>query len=725
MESLMESDAIAAVYDQCSGYPTPLSANVTEALKNNQRIITVSTEWCQNETSRRARLRFSQSWTLIGPDGPKTAETPIFTVPPSGPCTPLHGELLSNHSPSGDLRAVVRDASGHQYLEVWDGRGLRTSLDLTGLNKHGRVYEDAQFGCLAWSECERRVLYVAEASRGTTEAPASMASSSTGASTAREHLLAGKDRSVYWEDWGEGLAGKSLPVLCVADLVKGSISVLQGVPSDVSPGQPLWARGGQAVVFVGWFHEPFRLGLKFCSNRRSALYCLDLEGTCECLSGGASSSVSSPRLSPDGSWLVYLQGQVWGPHSQALSLQLHHLDTGRSSELLEVVHRPRTGPDRCEFAGLYEALPACCWSEDGHRVVFTSSMRNWKEVYVVDRLTRRVTSLSSSVDFGSWKLLTIQRDLMVVSCSSPNRPPCLRVAYLAPHGGEGARVLWKTLGEPGTILDLDWNVMDITPPPQEENPQYSGLMFSCLLVRPRARRSASKTPLVVFSHGGPHSQFHAEWNVTSAALAKLGFAVLMVNYRGSTGFGQDSILSLIGRIGDQDVKDVQRAVLTALQSDLTLDPKKLLLMGGSHGGFLSCHLIGQYPDFYRACAARNPVINAATLLGTSDIVDWRYSCVGLQYSYDKLPSPQALANMLEKSPIRHAAQISTPVLLLLGGRDRRVSPHQGLELYRHLKSRGSPVRLLWFAEEGHSLAGVITQADCFLNMVLWFQQHLT
>ncbi|XP_023253253.1 acylamino-acid-releasing enzyme-like, partial [Seriola lalandi dorsalis] len=95
----------------------------------------------------------------------------------------------------------------------------------------------------------------------------------------------------------------------------------------------------------------------------------------------------------------------------------------------------------------------------------------------------------------------------------------------------------------------------------------------------------------------------------------------MVNYRGSTGFGQDSILSLIGQIGNQDVKDVQRAVLTVLQSDLTLDPKRLAVIGGSHGGFLSCHLVGQYPDFYRACAARNPVINAATLLGTSDIVD--------------------------------------------------------------------------------------------------------
>lgn len=335
--------------------------------------------------------------------------------------------------------------------------------------------------------------------------------------------------------------------------------------------------------------------------------------------------------------------------------------------------------------------------------------------------------MSDSEKFGSWKLLTIQNDLMVVHCSHLNEAPRLVVAFLPLAGGEG-EVSWDPLGESclrGAIV----NVLDISPTPQEENPEYSGLDFGALLVTSNHLPSRTKVPLVVFVHGGPHSQFFAEWNVTTAVLVKLGFAVLMVNYRGSTGFGQDSILSLAGNIGSQDVKDVQRAVLTALADQtaeklLTLDPDKVVVMGGSHGGFLACHLIGQFPDFYKACAVRNPVINAATLLGTSDIVDWRYSCVGLQYSYDQLPTPEALTTMLQKSPITYAPQIKAPVLLMLGGKDRRVSPHQGLELYRSLKSRGSPVRLLWFAEDAHSLARVDTQADCFLNVVLWFQQHL-
>ncbi|CAL8251358.1 unnamed protein product [Arctogadus glacialis] len=703
----METNAITAIYAEFSGLPTPVSAHLTEEQVGDQRVYTVNSEWSQNNLVGGSRLRYMQQWTLLAEQRNDCKN--LQTVLPPGPCAPLQAELLSSFSPVRGLRAVVRETTGsHQILEIWDSHGLRKTLDLTALNKHGRVYNDAQFGCLSWSGCESRLLYVAESNQ-------SSSPDFPGKSPCGKSL---QDRSVYREDWGEGLTSKSLPVLCVVELETGNVSVLRGVPSHISPGQALWAPGSHVVVFVGWSHEPFRLGLKFCSNRRSALFLLGLDGHCECLSE-ADVSVSSPRLSPDGTTLVYLQGRVFGPHNQCVSLHQYDLHSKKTSILMDVVNRTNAG----ECAGIYESLPSSCWSADSQRVVFSSACRNRKDLFVVDRRTKTVAFLSDNLSefYGSWKLLAIQKDLMVVYCSSPNTPPTLRVGFLPPVGWY---VDWQTLHQPGLTFDLRWTVLDVTPTTEEDNTEYSGLDFGAVLVKPRDHFHGAKIPLVVFIHGGPNSQFPAEWNTTTAGLVKLGFAVLMVNYRGSTGFGQDSILSLIGRIGTQDVKDVQRAVTTALQRDATLDPKRLAVIGGSHGGFLSCHLVGQYPDLYRACAARNPVINAATLLGTSDIVDWRYSSVGLMYSYDQIPTAEALAIMLERSPITHAAQIQAPVLLMLGAKDRRVSPHQGLELYRALKSRDSPVRLLWFPEDGHSLARVDTQADCFLNTALWLQQHL-
>ncbi|XP_048065955.1 S9 family peptidase isoform X1 [Megalobrama amblycephala] len=713
----MES-VIRDVFRHCIRFPVPISASVVADelvdTASDKRCITVLARWSQCDLERGVKLRFSQRWTLL------CKHDTIELVLPSGTSSHIEKELLSCQSPSGTLQAVIREEAGHQYLEVWGQNGLEKSLDLIALNKHGKVYEDAQFACLAWSPCEKKLLYVAEKKRVEPSAQSSIVSASEDGGLV---LLEEQDKNVYIEDWGEGLVGKSCPILCVADLNKAAVIVYAGVPPNISPGQALWGPNGRGVIFVGQWNEPFRLGLKFCSNRRSALFYLDMKGNCECLSPEGV-SVSSPRMSPDSCWIVYLQGQVFGPHHQCLSMMLYDIKNRSTSVLVDVVRRAEKG----QFPGLYESLPSQCWSADSERIFFSSACENNKAVFSVDRTTGRLTQVCGLDvlrldDFGSVQLLTIQKDMMVMSCSSPNQPPCLRVGFLSTVD-QAEDMQLCNLGGADVYEEFCWQPMLITPTSQEENHQFSGLNFGAILLKPYSPPERRKTPLVVNIHGGPHAHFAADWNATAAALTKLGFAVLMVNYRGSTGFGQDSIESLLGNVGSQDVKDVQRAVLCALQNETTLDPDRVAVMGGSHGGFLACHLVGQYPDFYRACAARNPVINAATLLGTSDIIDWRYSSVGLQYAFDRLPTSQSLASMLEKSPIIHAAQIRAPVLLMLGGRDRRVSPHQGLELYRALKSRNTPVRLLWFSDEGHSLSKVNTQSDCFLNIVLWFKEHL-
>uniref|UniRef100_A0A3B4FR26 acylaminoacyl-peptidase n=1 Tax=Pundamilia nyererei TaxID=303518 RepID=A0A3B4FR26_9CICH len=648
---------------------------------------------------RCSRLRYLQEFRLISESNTHKS---IRTVLPPGPCVSVSGEPESCYQRDERSPAPRGKKNGtlHFVMSAFAHLNRLKCLNLTALNKHGRVYDDAQFGCLSWSACENKLLYVAERTEclsagllfcffGGTWVP-----------------MPNQDRSLYCEDWGEALTNRSEPAICVVDLEIGAASVLEGVPPDVSPGQALWAPGSQAVFFIGWYHEPFRLGLKFCSNRRSALFKIDLCGHCERLSG-ENLSVSNPRLSPDGSTLIYLQGAVFGPHNQCLSLQqvlYLDLESGETSTLLDVVSRP-------QFAGMYEALPSCCWSADSQRVMFSSACRNWKPVclFFISSFTLFtsvfVSSSSDLLDsssqlYGSWKLLTVQRDLMVVCCSSPNTPPTLRVGFV-PRAGEA--VSWQTLQEPLMTFDFSWKVLDVTLPSDEENANYPGLDFGAVLVKPSRPLGETRTPLVVFIHGLLLSSESYKYSkrFDFAVFPSLILCLYPVNYRGSTGFGQHSILSLIGQIGSQDVKDVQRAVLTALERDPNLDPDRLAAIGGSHGGFLACHLLGQYPESYRVC---------------------RYAST--DESFCSIPTAEALAAMLQKSPIAHAAKIKAPVLLMLGGRDRRVSPHQGMELYKALKSRGSPVRLLWFPEDGHSLSRVDTQVDCFLNTALWLHQHL-
>lgn len=105
-------------------------------------------------------------------------------------------------------------------------------------------------------------------------------------------------------------------------------------------------------------------------------------------------------------------------------------------------------------------------------------------------------------------------------------------------------------------------------------------------------------------------------------LFKTGYAVLLINYRGSIGAGKDNVEFLLGKIGSSDVNDCYLALGRALKKFEWLDERRVVVVGGSHGGFLATHLSGQFPDIFKAVVARNPVIDVASMSIISDIPDW-------------------------------------------------------------------------------------------------------
>ncbi|NWZ59156.1 ACPH enzyme, partial [Haliaeetus albicilla] len=771
---LSSTEEIVELYRELSRHPGLSAACLGPDITTQYggKYCSLYTEWSQRDLARAENVKFCRQY-LIFHDG-----VSVVYSGPAGTCSEIKDELLSRESPSGALKAVLRKVPGKekekekQFLEVWDQNRKVKSIDLTALDKHGSVYDDDQFGCLAWSHSETHLLYVAEKKRPKAEsffqskapelgasdedtghpkkedAPLKVGSPRPGAGSGRQGGC-GADRAVpqgeqfvYHEDWGEALSTRSVPVLCALDIEGSSVSVLEGVPEHLSPGQAFWSPGDTGVVFVGWWHEPFRLGLLHCTNRRSALFYVDLTGgRCELLSEDTR-AVWSPRLSPDRCRIVYLENDALGPHQQCSRLRMYDWYTKHTSTVLEAVPRQawgEYGPGGSSggqegvlrtiafiagaFPGIYcGALPGLCWAADSRRLVLDTAQRSQQDVFVVDTVTGTTTSLTADAPQGSWSVLTIDRDLLVARFSTPSCPPTLKVAML-PDTGREAQVRWVCLQDAPPVPGISWGIRTLRPPPEQEHPQYGGLDFDAILLRPSEGPAAQKPPLVVMPHGGPHSVFTAGWMLYPAALCRMGFAVLLVNYRGSLGFGQDSVASLPGNVGTQDVHDVQLCVERVLQEE-SLDAGRVALVGGSHGGFLACHLLGQFPDTYHACVVRNPVVNIASMVATTDIPDWCLTETGLPYTPDALPDPAQWTEMLRKSPMCYVDQVRAPVLLLLGEDDRRVPPKQGLEYYRALKARGVLTRLLWYPGNNHALAGVEAEADGFMNMALWLLKHL-
>lgn len=112
------------------------------------------------------------------------------------------------------------------------------------------------------------------------------------------------------------------------------------------------------------------------------------------------------------------------------------------------------------------------------------------------------------------------------------------------------------------------------------------------------------------------------------------------------------------------------------------------------------------------------------MTAVSDIPDWCFVEAGLAFPADGVVTAEAFAAMRHASPIAHVGGVQAPTLLMLGGADLRVPPSQGLLWHHALQSRGVLSRVLWYADEGHSLAGLACDADCFVHVALWLREHV-
>ncbi|XP_031976880.1 acylamino-acid-releasing enzyme-like isoform X1 [Corvus moneduloides] len=562
---IQAADGPAACYRELSRFPAVTRAALRAAAGGQTFLL--YTECSRPDLARRRLLRFGRHYSLR-----RTAGREGLAVSRTALSAEIHNQLLSQDSPTGQRRALLKRCprQGHELLEVWDSGGCSHSVDLTAVGKHGEVYTEGPFACLAWSHSETRLLYVAEKSQPKRQPPCPWDVPGAAWPAAEDEDEEGK-QFVYHEDWGETLSTRSEPILCILDLESLSLSVLEGVPEHLSPGQALWSPNDHGVVFVGWWHKPFRLGLNACSNRRSGIFHLDLaSGCCELLSA-ENGSACSPQLSPDGQRLLYLEGVVGGPHRQCLCLRMVTWQTRQTVTVLDVVQEPTEA-----FAGLYaEVLPPRCWAADSRRAVLGTPQRSRTDLLLVDTEAATVTNLTAGSPEGCWELLTLQWDLLVATCSAPHHPPSLVVAVLPPAGQE-LSLDWVPVEDTPTVPGVTWKTLTVQPPCSRQGPAAQDTQaFEALLLSPSD--GTPPHPLVVCPHGGPHAVFDARWRPSMAALCRLGFAVLLVNYRGSLGFGQASISSLLSHVGEQDVADTQvRGAGLGVLGDV---PGRMLMFG--------------------------------------------------------------------------------------------------------------------------------------------------
>ncbi|XP_050434308.1 acylamino-acid-releasing enzyme-like isoform X1 [Adelges cooleyi] len=705
---MAQLEKVVSAYRIATQYPALISARILDRPTTSS--VSVQSVWTQQVLERLTTTKYRQ-----------TVISDYKTFTPTSPPSDITNELLSAYSKSNKYFCVIREIDSgkenKQYLEVWSNFSLIKNYDLTALDIHGKVYADAEFGTLQWSPDETKILYIAEKKVPKSEPFFKQKSISSKDSNIEKNDGPTPGKEYEWkQDWGEQLVGKVSPVLVVCDISKDELDIFLNIPEDINPAAATWIPDGSGVVAVGYLITPRKLGLIYCTNRHSQIFSVTLSGNYTVLSSTSEKiSVKSPRFNISGTKLIWLEHQAGGPHHSCFKLMCYDWLTKKSTTLVDIVNNTlEINGKQVPFYGLYnQTLPQRCWLNDDKTILLSTPQGGSIHTFAIDSETKVISFLPIVKPFQeSLSVIDVCNDIIVCYKSSLNKPGQLFLARINTSGGiyDFNQVTVNEISPSRSLPNSDTFIVE-----------HGFTLYSkptTIYYGPKN----SDCPLIVWPHGGPHSQSLDSYIADAAFFVQIGYAVLFINFRGSTGLGQDYVESLLGHVGDADVKDVYNAV----ESNPSWSNRKLVLFGGSHGGFLVTHLSGQYPSKFKAVSALNPVTDLVSMYITSDINDWSITEIGFNYfNVDNLDkSKEIMIKLAESSPLRYAHKVKAPTLLLLGDKDLRVPSSQGIAYHHLIKKHGVTTKILMY-NDCHPLSTVSAHMDSSINTALWFIKYTT
>ena len=222
-------------------------------------------------------------------------------------------------------------------------------------------------------------------------------------------------------------------------------------------------------------------------------------------------------------------------------------------------------------------------------------------------------------------------------------------------------------------------------------PGTDGVQVEGWILKPRL--GEAPYPTILYIHGGPHSGFGHIFSFDFQMLAGAGYAVLFVNQRGSTGYGDEFATQIIGDWGNLDYQDLMAGVDFTIEKGIA-DRERLGCCGLSGGGNLSCWIVGQ-TDRFKAAVPENPVTNWTSFYGVSDIGPW--------FAVEELGGPpHEIPEVYRRcSPITYAHRCKTPMLLIQGEADYRCPAEQSEQFYTVLKANNCVVAMLRLPASTH------------------------
>jgi dipeptidyl aminopeptidase/acylaminoacyl peptidase len=364
-----------------------------------------------------------------------------------------------------------------------------------------------------------------------------------------------------------------------------------------------------------------------------------------------------------------------------------------------VIRRARDGAVRSLTGGWDRSVARLGATPDGKALLASADELGQRRLYRVDPATGVPTQLTSS---GEVEAFSASREQVVVASANLGGPADL---YAVALRGEAPR----------RLTDVNHDVLAARHMSEYEQFSFKGWNDETVygyVVKPWGFEAGKRFPVAFVVHGGPQSSMQNLWTYrwNAQAFAGGGYAVVMIDFHGSPGYGQAFTDSISRDWGGKPLVDLQKGLAAAVEKYSWLDGTRVCALGASYGGFMMNWIQGNWPGRFRCIVNHDGLFDQRMMYYSTDELwfpEWEFG--GPYYQ-----NPQAYEQF---NPVNFVAKWQTPMLVIHGEQDFRIPYTQGLGAFTALQRLGIESKLLVFPDENH---WVLKPA----NSVLWYQTVL-
>ncbi len=485
----------------------------------------------------------------------------------------------------------------------------------------------------------------------------------------------------HWDTWKDGRRSH----LFVMPAAGGKVTdVMSGMDADTpskpfgGPEEIIFTPDGEAVIFAAR-----DVGAEEAWSTDFDLYLAPVDGSepPKCLTEKNEAWDTNPVFSPDGKTLAYLAMTKPGYESDRFRIILRRWPGSLERVLTEDWDRSPS---------------SICFSADGNTIYTTASSTGQRSLFAINVKTGAARTIVKEGRAGS---PGIAADRIIYGLSNLSSPVEL---YSVNRDSSDVRQITRINSE--KVAAARTGLYE-----QFTFAGWNDETVYCYVVKPIDFDPDKKYPVAFLIHGGPQgsfgNSFHYRWNPQVYAAA--GYAAVMVDFHGSTGYGQAFCDSIRGDWGGKPLEDLQKGLAAALERYPWMDGERVGALGASFGGYMINWIAGNWPDRFRCLVNHDG--NLDELMAYFDTEELWFP------EWDHLGTPWDNPENYEKhNPVNFVKNWKTPMLVIHGAQDFRVADTQGLGTFNALQRRGIPSKLLYFPDENH---WVMKPA----NSILWHE----